>query len=176
MFSRIVRKIKKERSQLRILVLGLDNAGKTTILHRILHRPVSRIAPTFGYQIHDAVYNGLNLQILDVGGQALFREYWTNYYEKTDGIVFVFDSSDSRSFVGHIGDIRTALVDTPVLVLANKCDLSPAFEPCVLGDDFCRFLESCPDMRLVRCSGATGEGLEDGFRWIVDMAVRSLAK
>lgn len=173
-FTRIIKKIKKDRKQLKILVLGLDNAGKTTILHRAFEKPIDRVEPTFGYQIHNVFYNSFNLLILDIGGQSLFREYWSNYYEKVDGVLFVFDSSDSRSFVEHIGSIRSVLVDTPVLIFANKCDLNPGFEIDSLGMDFCRFLAEKKDVHLVKCSGITGEGLEAGLCWIISRSMRNL--
>ncbi|CAD26193.1 GTP-BINDING ADP RIBOSYLATION FACTOR (ARF) [Encephalitozoon cuniculi GB-M1] len=172
-FSRIVRSIKKERSQLRILVLGLDNAGKTTILHKLLGKPTERVHPTFGYQIHDVVYKAHSLIVLDIGGQSVFVEYWSSYYEDVDGVVFVFDSSDRRSFAEHIGHIRSALVDTPMLILANKSDLNPTFNAESLGSDLCELLKKS-DVRLVKCCGVSGDGLEAGFDWILGKSMRRL--
>lgn len=162
-FTRIVKKIKKEKKLLRILVLGLDNAGKTTILHNIFKKSIDGIGPTFGYQIYNASYKSFGLTVLDIGGQSLFREYWSNYYGKTDGVIFVFDSSDNRSFVEYIGSIRSILIDTSTLIFANKCDLNPGFDIRTLGTMFYEFLEGNEDVSLVRCCGTTGEGLEIGF-------------
>lgn len=172
-FTRIVKKIKKDQRQLKILVLGLDNAGKTTILHKVFEKPIDSVEPTFGYKMHRIPYKSFDLLVLDVGGQSLFREYWSNYYEKVDGVVFVFDSSDGRSFVEYVGGIRSVLVGTPILIFANKCDLNPTFEASSLGTDFCEFLEG-GSIRLVRCCGITGEGVETGFDWIIQESVRSL--
>lgn len=174
-FTRIVKKIKKEKKQLKILVLGLDNAGKTTILHSIFKKPIDDVKPTFGYQIHNVSYKSFNLVILDIGGQSLFREYWSNYYEKVDGVVFVFDSSDSRSFVRYIGDLRSALIDTPVLIFANKHDLNPGFDVKMLGRIFHDFVKGNEDVNLVKCCGTTGEGLEMGLDWLVSKCMKNLA-
>lgn len=172
-FNRIVRRIKKERAQLRILVLGLDNAGKTTILHKILSKPIESVRPTFGYQIYDVYYKAVSLIILDIGGQSMFVEYWSSYYEDVDGVVFVFDSSDSRSFVEHIGYIRSVLVSTPMLIFANKSDLNPMFNPNQFGKDFCELLKR-EDVRLIKCCGIKGDGLEAGFDWILGKAMERL--
>ncbi|AFM97935.1 ADP-ribosylation factor-like GTPase [Encephalitozoon hellem ATCC 50504] len=172
-FSRIVRRIKKERAQLRILVLGLDNAGKTTVLHKILSKPIEDVRPTFGYKIYDVSYKTVNLVILDIGGQSMFIEYWSSYYEDVDGVVFVFDSSDSRSFIEHIGHIRSTLPSTPMLILANKSDLNPMFDPNQFGKDFSELLEK-EDVRLIKCCGIRGDGLESGFDWMVGKATEKL--
>ncbi|ADM11182.1 ARF GTP-binding ADP ribosylation factor [Encephalitozoon intestinalis ATCC 50506] len=172
-FSRIVRKIKKERSQLRVLVLGLDNAGKTTVLHKLLGKAIEHVQPTFGYQIYDVTYKTLSLIILDVGGQSMFVEYWSSYYEDVDGVVFVFDSSDRRSFIEHVGHIKSTLVDTPMLILANKSDLNPTFDPRSFGNDFCEFLEK-NDVKLSKCCGLSGDGLEEGFDWMIGRAMKGL--
>lgn len=173
-FSRIVKRMKRERSQLRLLVLGLDNAGKTTVLHSLLGRPVEMVRPTFGYQIYDAAYKSVGLVILDVGGQSMFVEYWSSYYEDVDGVVFVVDSSDSRSFVEHIGRVRSALAGVPMLILANKSDLNPVFDAAQLGGDFCEFVAR-DDVKLAKCCGITGEGLEEGFEWVLDRSAKRLA-
>src|SRR5690349_16897296 len=100
--TRMIKKIKNERSEVKILVVGPDNAGKTTILHKVFNRDVTRIAPTFGYQIHHFKYNlgeCYNLTVLDVGGQSSFRKYWCNYYDKIDGMIFVYDSCENLGSV-----------------------------------------------------------------------------
>jgi ADP-ribosylation factor-like protein 2 len=175
-FNRIIKKIKKERKELRLLVLGLDNAGKTTILHRLLGKPIEEVCPTFGYQIHSAEYGGHYLTILDIGGQRIFREYWSSYYEKIDGAIFVFDSSDGRSFVEHIAHIKSELVDTPLLILANKCDLNPGFTSADLGEELGEFLDARKDVRLVRCCGISGENLGEGVDWLLKRSMYDLTE
>ncbi|KAM0672575.1 ADP-ribosylation factor-like GTPase [Ordospora colligata] len=172
-FARAVRRIKKERNQLKILVLGLDNAGKTSVLHCLFGKPVVDVMPTFGYQIHSGVYRGYELILLDIGGQSVFLEYWSSYYEDVDGVVFVFDSTDCRSFAEHVSQIKSSLVNKPMLLLANKCDINPGFSEDVFGNDFQRFL-SRKDVRLVRCSARSGEGVNDGFSWLLTESMQRL--
>ncbi|KAH9411810.1 ADP-ribosylation factor-like GTPase [Ordospora pajunii] len=172
-FARIVRRIKKERSQLRILVLGFDNAGKTSVLHRLFGKPVMDAMPTFGYQIHSGVHRGYELVVLDVGGQSVFQEHWSSYYEDVDGVVFVFDSTDGRSFTEHVGRIKSAVVGKPMLLLANKCDIGTAFSQDMLGNDFQQFL-SRKDVRLMKCSARSGEGVNEGFDWLLAESMKRL--
>ena len=67
---------------------------KTTIMKRVLGEDHHEICPTVGFNIKTLEYNGLNLNLWDVGGQKSIRTYWRNYFEQTDGIIWVVDSVD----------------------------------------------------------------------------------
>lgn len=73
---------------------GLDNAGKTTICKSILHEDISLISPTLGFNIRTILHKGYSLNVWDIGGQTSLRPYWRNYFEQTDCIIWVVDSSD----------------------------------------------------------------------------------
>ncbi|KAK9917884.1 hypothetical protein WJX75_009243 [Coccomyxa subellipsoidea] len=90
----ILKKDKAKRRELRFLFVGLDNAGKTTIVKRIAGEDLSTVSPTLGFNIHSLHYKGVRLNIWDVGGQATLRPYWQNYYERTDALLWVVDSAD----------------------------------------------------------------------------------
>ncbi|KAI8542467.1 hypothetical protein RHMOL_Rhmol08G0139900 [Rhododendron molle] len=92
----IIRKIKRKEKEMRILMVGLDNSGKTTIVLKINGEDTSIISPTLGFNIKTITYNKYTLNIWDVGGQRTIRSYWRNYFEQTDGLVWVVDSSDLR--------------------------------------------------------------------------------
>ncbi|GAY46883.1 hypothetical protein CUMW_100390, partial [Citrus unshiu] len=92
----IIRKIKKKEKEMRILMVGLDNSGKTTIVLKINGEDTSVISPTLGFNIKTITYQKYTLNIWDVGGQRTIRSYWRNYFEQTDGLVWVVDSSDLR--------------------------------------------------------------------------------
>ena len=81
----IIKKVKQKEKEVRILVLGLDNAGKTTVLRKLCDEDISVIEPTLGFNIKTLDYAGYKLNIWDVGGQQTIRAYWRNYFEKTDG-------------------------------------------------------------------------------------------
>lgn len=75
---------------------GLDNAGKTTILKKFNGEDINTISPTLGFNIKTLQYKNYKLNVWDVGGQQTIRSYWRNYFEKTDGLVWVVDSADAR--------------------------------------------------------------------------------
>ena len=98
---RNLRKNKKE--ELRILVLGLDNAGKTTILKSLsnevcisITQDISTITPTQGFNIKNLTHDKFKLNVWDIGGQKALREYWGNYFTNTDALVYVIDSADTK--------------------------------------------------------------------------------
>ena len=102
----ILRKLKEKEKDVRILMLGLDNAGKTTILKKFNGEDINSISPTLGFNIKTLEHKGYNLNIWDVGGQKSLRSYWRNYFETTDGLIWVVDSADKRRLGDEIGGER----------------------------------------------------------------------
>lgn len=155
----MIKKIKKSRNEYKLLFLGLDNAGKTTILHKIFQIKSSKISPTFGYHTHNLTYKNLNLIISDVGGQNSLRKYWSNFYEKLDGIVFVYDIADQREFSKYLKDILEDNINVPVLILANKSDLTDNIEVINVKED---------NVNTFAVSGKTGYNLDIAFDWLLE--------
>merc|ERR1719389_825353 len=90
----LLRKLKRDEKEARILVLGLDNSGKTTILKAMSEEDISTIMPTQGFNIKSLSQDGFKLNVWDIGGQREIRPYWRNYYDQTDALVYVVDSAD----------------------------------------------------------------------------------
>ncbi|KAH8961725.1 hypothetical protein BDL97_05G064100 [Sphagnum fallax] len=78
----------------RILVLGLDNAGKTTILYRLQVGEVVSTIPTIGFNVETVQHNNIKFQVWDLGGQTSIRPYWRCYFPNTQAVIYVVDSSD----------------------------------------------------------------------------------
>lgn len=97
--SAVVKKIQRKEKRMRIVILGADNAGKTTLLHAFLGKPVRNISPTFGYQLIREQYKvpgssrEYALEIFDMGGQESIRSYWETHYAGADGVLFVYDNT-----------------------------------------------------------------------------------
>lgn len=81
----IIKKHKEKEKEVRILILGLDNAGKTTIVKKLKGEDLNTISPTLGFNIETIEFGGINLNFWDIGGQTTLRAYWKNYFEETDG-------------------------------------------------------------------------------------------
>jgi len=175
----IIRKVKRKEKEMRIFMVGLDNAGKTTIVKRINGEDTSKISPTLGFNIKTMQYNSFRLNIWDIGGQKTLRSYWRNYYEQTDGMVWVVDCSDFR----RLDDCRQELhgllkeeklMGASLLIFANKQDIKGAIQPEELAKVLqLEVMDASRHWNIVACSAVTGEGLLAGFDWLVsDIASR----
>jgi len=167
----ILRGIKPQEAEARILMLGLDNAGKTTILKRMSEEDISHIMPTQGFNIKKIKNGNLNLNVWDIGGQRTIRPYWSNYFESSDALVYVVDSSDRRRLEESGSELRDLLADDklggiPVLVFANKQDLLQAV-PCEEIKEVLNLSDiKDREWTIQSCSGKDGNGLEDGLQWL----------
>jgi len=83
----------------RILMVGLDAAGKTTILYKLKLGEVVTTIPTIGFNVETVEYKNISFTVWDVGGQDKIRPLWRHYYQNTQGIIFVVDCND-RERVG----------------------------------------------------------------------------
>ncbi|XP_019500710.1 PREDICTED: ADP-ribosylation factor-like protein 2 isoform X1 [Hipposideros armiger] len=110
---------------------GLDNAGKTTILKKFNGEDIDTISPTLGFNIKTLEHRGFKLNIWDVGGQKSLRSYWRNYFESTDGLIWVVDSADRQRMQDCQRELQNLLVEerlagATLLIFANKQDLPGA--------------------------------------------------
>ena len=131
----LLRKLKRSDDEARILVLGLDNAGKTTILKKLSDEDIKHIAPTQGFNIKSLMQDEFKLNVWDIGGQKSIRPYWRNYFDQTDALVYVIDSADRRRVEEtgvELGQLleEEKLAHVPVLIFANKQDLVPSSAAC----------------------------------------------
>ena len=108
----------------RILMLGLDAAGKTTILYKLKLGETLASVPTIGFNVETVEYKNLKWTIWDIGGQKKIRDLWKHYLVNNDAIIYVLDSSDEE----RIQEARQTLdwliqseelKDAPILVFAN---------------------------------------------------------
>ncbi|KAK6058069.1 hypothetical protein COOONC_04364 [Cooperia oncophora] len=129
----ILRKQREREREIRVLILGLDNAGKTTITKKFLGEDLSLVEPTLGtrFNIKTVDFQGFTINFWDVGGQKSLRSYWRNYFEQTDALIWVIDSGDQERLLACRNELRSLLGEerlsgASLLVLANKQDLPSA--------------------------------------------------
>merc|ERR1712225_12819 len=91
---------KQER---RILMVGLDAAGKTTILYKLKLGEIVTTIPTIGFNVENVEYKNISFTVWDVGGQDKIRPLWRHYYQNPQGLIFVVDSND-KDRVGEAHD------------------------------------------------------------------------
>jgi len=169
---KLIRQLKKSEKEARILVLGLDNAGKTTILKVLSEEDIKSIEPTKGFNIKNLSHDGFKLTVWDIGGQKAIREYWANYFEGTDALVYVIDSSDKKRLEESSTELKqlvteSALAGVPLLVFANKQDLMMALPADEISEAIS--LDTIKDRQwsIVACSAKTKDGLQEGMEWLI---------
>ena len=113
------------KKEVRILMLGLDGAGKTTILYKLKLGDNITTIPTIGFNVETLEYKNINFTVWDVGGQDKIRRLWRHYYMNTHALIFVVDCNDRD----RVDDARQELTqmlhdeemkDAVLLVFANK--------------------------------------------------------
>ena len=158
--------------EIRVLILGLDNAGKTTILYK-LYAPsrVIRTMPTIGFNVETVTYKNLNFNVWDLGGQTNIRPYWRCYYANTHAIIYVVDSCD-RERIGLSKRELMAMLEeeelksTVLLVFANKQDMKGAMSEAEVSQGLGLVAIKDRQWHLCKSSAVNGEGLNDGLDWL----------
>eukprot|EP01041_Mallomonas_annulata_P009268 gene9268-19240_t len=164
--------LKKRDREARVLVLGLDNAGKTSILAKLSDANIDHISPTNGYNIKTLVHDLFKLTMWDLGGQKSLRTFWKNYFESTHALIYVIDSTDRRRMEETGVELHSLLEEPklfgiPVLIYANKQDLLHALS----ADDISRGLGLVGirdrPWHISPCSAKNGTGLADGLEFLI---------
>uniref|UniRef100_A0A9L0IQ44 ADP-ribosylation factor-like protein 3 n=1 Tax=Equus asinus TaxID=9793 RepID=A0A9L0IQ44_EQUAS len=162
----ILRKLKSAPDQeVRILLLGLDNAGKTTLLKQLASEDISHITPTQGFNIKSVQSQGFKLNVWDIGGQRKIRPYWRNYFENTDILIYVIDSADRKRFEETGQELAELLEEeklscVPVLIFANKQDLLTAAPASEIAEGLNLHTIRDRVWQIQSCSALTGEGIQ----------------
>uniref|UniRef100_A0A8C3CSS6 ADP-ribosylation factor-like protein 3 n=1 Tax=Cairina moschata TaxID=8855 RepID=A0A8C3CSS6_CAIMO len=149
--------------ELRIVLLGLDNAGKTTLLKRLASEEVTTITPTQGFNIKSVHSHGFKLNVWDIGGQRSVRPYWRKYLGSTDLLIYVIDSRSwdrvlSRQELAELTEDES-LTGVPLLVFANKQDLVTAAPAAEIAEGLSLHTYRDREWQIQACSALSGEGL-----------------
>jgi small GTP-binding protein len=159
------------KKDVRIVMLGLDGAGKTTILYKLKFDEQIVTIPTIGFNVETVTHKNLSFTIWDIGGQDKIRKLWNYYFLNTTALIYVVDSNDRERLEEAADELWRILNDDemigkPVLVLANKQDLLHSIS----------VSEMMESLRLMTCksrpwyiqatSAKSGEGIYEGMEWL----------
>jgi ADP-ribosylation factor-like protein 6 len=163
------------KREVSVLVLGLDNSGKSSLLNFLRPRETQSydIAPTVGFNVEHFSCKGLSFSAFDMSGQSRYRTLWGNYYRTTNGIIFVVDSSDKTRILVAREELQQLLShpdiasrDIPILFFANKMDVRDALSD--VGVSSALGLDGIINKSWHICSSNAlkGDGIAEGTEWL----------
>ncbi|MCI4390313.1 hypothetical protein PGIGA_G00121210 [Pangasianodon gigas] len=162
-----------EKKQMRLLMVGLDAAGKTTVLYKLKLGEVVTTIPTIGFNVETVDYKNISFTVWDVGGQNVIRPLWRHYYQNTMGLIFVVDSSDRERIQEAALELQMMLEedelrDAALLVLANKQDLPNAMPVHEMTEKLGLHAMKGRSWYVQSTCATNGTGLYEGLDWLSD--------
>lgn len=170
----------------KILVVGLDNSGKTTLVNHLKPKKTNgsiEVTPTVGFQVEEFARNNIQFTVYDMSGQGRYRGLWDSFYADAQAVIFVIDSTDRLRMVVAKEELDQLLLhesmknsNLPILFFANKTDCAgamPSFEVSeILNLDRIRQ----KPWQIKPSNAITGEGIPDGIEWLCTNIKRSSRK
>ncbi|XP_076468642.1 ADP-ribosylation factor 5 [Babylonia areolata] len=159
------------KKQMRILMVGLDAAGKTTILYKLKLGEIVTTIPTIGFNVETVEYKNISFTVWDVGGQDKIRPLWRHYFQNTQGLIFVVDSNDRERIEEAREEMNKMLQedelrDAKLLVFANKQDMPQALPASELQEKLgLQHLRNRTWFLQATCA-TQGTGLYEGLDWL----------
>lgn len=159
------------KKEMRILMVGLDAAGKTTILYKLKLGEIVTTIPTIGFNVETVEYKNISFTVWDVGGQDKIRPLWRHYFQNTQGLIFVVDSNDRERFNEARDELNRMLQedelrDAVVLVFANKQDLPNASSAGQLSEMLGLSTMKNRQWYIQATCATSGDGLYEGLDWL----------
>ncbi|VVC31805.1 Small GTPase superfamily, ARF type,Small GTP-binding protein domain,Small GTPase superfamily, ARF/SAR [Cinara cedri] len=159
------------KKQMRILMVGLDAAGKTTILYKLKLGEIITTIPTIGFNVETVEYKNIAFTVWDVGGQDKIRPLWRHYFQNTQGLIFVVDSNDRERVAEAERELHNMLKeddlrDAVLLVFANKQDLPNAMNVSDLTNKLGLNQLHQRKWYIQSTIATQGNGLYEGLDWL----------
>ncbi|CAF0732929.1 unnamed protein product [Didymodactylos carnosus] len=178
-WTKLSQYFKKEK--VRLLLCGLDAAGRRSCIDQTKIGAVVTNIPTIGLNVEAVTFKNINITAWDVGGRSSMRVLWRHYYQNTNALVFVVDSHDRDRLEEAKGELHKMtsdedLKDIPLLILANKQDLPNAVNKTELIEKL--GLEKFNGIRkwhVQETIAITGQGLDEGFDWLASACTSILS-
>uniref|UniRef100_A0A1B6EED7 RING-type E3 ubiquitin transferase n=1 Tax=Clastoptera arizonana TaxID=38151 RepID=A0A1B6EED7_9HEMI len=165
--------------EMRVVTLGLDGSGKTSVLFKLKQNEFMAVIPTIGFNVESVEYKNVRFNIWDIGGQPKLRPLWKHYYLNTQAVIFVIDSSDKQRLPEALSELsklmsEKELKDAALLILANKQDVEGCESIESITEQLALYKLCCGHSWHIQASDAqSGNGLHDGLDWLSHQLVAS---
>ena len=159
-------------SERKVIIVGLDNAGKTTILYQFVMSEVVHTSPTIGSNVEEIKWKNMHFVMWDIGGQESLRSTWSTYYSNTECLILVVDSTDRERLsvckdelfeMLHHEDLSKSLL----LVYANKQDVKGSMSAAEISQQLDLTAIKDHGWHIQACCALSGEGLYQGLEWVM---------
>lgn len=170
-----------------VMMIGMDNAGKTTLVEQLKHKYLAKyravdprkINPTIGLNVARLNLQGIRTIIWDLGGQEDLHSIWKKYYKEAHCLVYIVDANDDQKLMSSKIAFQKTMNDEqlrgiPLMILVNKVDepgsksVSEIME--FLGAD--KGPDGIVGYRTMECfpiSALSGDGVNDGMNWLANV-------
>lgn len=164
----------KPKKHFSLVILGLDNSGKTTLVNKIKSKqrnPLSS-APTVSFNIDTVQFKNKNITVWDVGGKMITRDLWVHYLNIMDGLVYMIDDSDPNRLEESCKEFeklkyQAEIFKKPILIFVNKNDLQLYSLQDKIIKKFDLNNMNNP-FKIQSCSAYTGKGVYEGLEWLIN--------
>lgn len=159
------------KKHMRMLMIGLDGAGKTTILYKLKLGEVVTTVPTLGFNVENVEYKNLSFTVWDIGGQTKIRNLWYHYYPNTDALIFVIDASDRNRIQEVKKEFEETLRadelrNTIILIFANKQDMPNSMTAIQIADELELSNFTGREWHIQSSCAVSGSGIYEGLEWL----------
>eukprot|EP00826_Nyctotherus_ovalis_P028373 TRINITY_DN2241_c0_g1_i4.p8 TRINITY_DN2241_c0_g1~~TRINITY_DN2241_c0_g1_i4.p8 ORF type:complete len:175 (+),score=56.46 TRINITY_DN2241_c0_g1_i4:3420-3944(+) len=159
----------------KIIIVGLDNSGKTTLINCLKAKKTLDIVPTPGFGVEKFKKNKINFTVFDMSGQSKYRTLWEQYYEEAEAVIFLVDSSDkfrvpiARNELDLLLSHKAIATRTvPILFYANKMDVPGSLTESEVSKEMSLELIKDRSWNIFASNALTGEGVQEGISWLSD--------
>ena len=155
----------------KIVMVGLDAAGKTTVLYKLKLGEVITTTPTVGFNVETVQYKKLDMTVWDIGGQDILRKLWRHYYQGVDAVIYIVDSNDADRMNLAAAELHKVLDhdelrNAALLVYANKQDLPHSMDVRECMEELGLKHMKNRQWHVQPAVATSGEGLWEGLDWL----------
>ncbi|VDO18946.1 unnamed protein product [Heligmosomoides polygyrus] len=163
----------------RVVMVGLDSSGKTTLVHRLKTGEVTIAVPTTGFNIEAVQYRDVSFDIWDISGQYAHRFMWRHYFCNAQALIFVVNSADeerislAREWVLYaLCELKRQGLNAKLLILAHRQDIQGAMSSEDIADALRLNEIKDREWHIQRTSAFTGEGLPEALEWLYNAVTK----